>query len=279
LSSKEKLTGVFSRHAEAYRRRLDEWMAKGQAAGRDAILDYVKPRPGMRILDLACGPGTLTIPMARELNGSGEVVGIDLAQGMLDAARAGLAGRSLPVRFLRMDIESLQFPLASFDAAACGHGLHFLPNLGRALAGVRRVLKNRARFAASVPGPDRGGPDAPGARLNAAFDARLGKSEPLPELAHTQPVVADLDQFSHAALAAGFRIAEAETVEVDVSWDSPTHFVTVQSNWWSNARRLEGLSEHVRELVLKEAATQLEKAMGGGPFTTTSTANVLRAEV
>ncbi|HVC99584.1 MAG TPA: class I SAM-dependent methyltransferase [Candidatus Dormibacteraeota bacterium] len=279
MSTKDKLTGVFSRHAEAYRSRLDEWMAKGQAAGRDTILDYVKPRPGMRILDLACGPGTLTIPMASELNGSGEVVGIDLAQGMLDTARAALAGRSLPVRFLRMDIESLQFPLASFDAATCGHGLHFLPNFGRALAGVRRVLKNRARFAASLPGPDRGGPDAPGALLAAAFDARLGKSEAPPELARTRALVADLDQLSHAALAAGFRIAEAETVAVEVTWDSPVHFVTVQANWWANARRLEGLSEHVRELVLKEAADQLEKSLGGGPFTTTDTANVLRAEV
>lgn len=279
MASKEEWVGVFSRNADAYRRRLDEWMAKGQAAGRDEVLDYLKARPGMRILDLACGPGTLTIPMARELNGSGEVVGVDLAQGMLEVARQSLAGRSLPVRFLRMDVETLQFPLASFDAAACGHGLHFLPNLGRALAGVRRVLKNRARFAASVPGPDRGGPEAPGALLDAAFDARLGKNAPIPELDHTRAVVADLDQFAHSALAAGFRFAEAETVHVDVTWSSPAHYVEIQSNWSANARRLEKLSEHVRELVLKEAAGTLEKAIGGGPFTTTSTANVLRAEV
>ena len=83
MNSKEYLTGVFSRSAPAYRARLDEAMRKGEAAGRDAVLDYLKPRPGMRILDLACGPGTLTIPMAKTLNGDGEVIGIDLAEGMV----------------------------------------------------------------------------------------------------------------------------------------------------------------------------------------------------
>jgi SAM-dependent methyltransferase len=278
LSSKEELTGVFSRNAVAYRRRLDDAMAKGQAAGRDAILDYLKPRSGMRILDLACGPGTLTIPMARALNGVGEVVGIDLADGMLEVARASLAGRSLPVRLLRMDIESLQFPLASFDAAGCGHGLHFLPNLGRALSGIRRVLKPRAHFAASVPAPDGGGPKAPGALMQAAIDARLGEGPPIPELDHTRAVLGDLDHLSHAALAAGFRFAEAETVEVETSWDSPAQYVTVNASWWSFARRLEGLSEHVRELVLKEVTDRLQEELGDGPITGVARANVLRAE-
>jgi len=71
LKSKEFLTGVFSRNAPAYRERLEEAMRKGQAAGRDAILDYLKPRPGMRILDLACGPGTLTKKTRIEVKGEG----------------------------------------------------------------------------------------------------------------------------------------------------------------------------------------------------------------
>ena len=77
LKSKEYLSNVFSRNAEAYQRRLEESMRKGQAAGRDALLDHVRARPGMRVLDLCCGPGTLTIPLARDLNGTGEVVGVD----------------------------------------------------------------------------------------------------------------------------------------------------------------------------------------------------------
>jgi len=251
-------------------------MRKGQAAGRDAILDYLKPRPGMRILDLACGPGTLTIPMALELNGDGEVVGVDLAEGMLATARRAVGGRSLPVRFLRMDLEHLQFPPSSFDACACGHGLHFLPNLGRTLGGIRRTLKPKARFGASVPLPD-----APGAASEAfrtAMDGRLGPAPEQPDVVDTRRIVADTDQLSHAALAAGFRFAESETVEVEASWESPASFVELNANWWSLAARLEGLSEHVRELVLKEATEVVRATTGDGPFTTTVRANVLRAE-
>jgi ubiquinone/menaquinone biosynthesis C-methylase UbiE len=278
LSTKESLTGVFSRNAEAYRMRLEESMRKGQAAGRDAILDYLKPRPGMRILDLACGPGTLTYPLAEELNGSGEVVGIDLAEGMLEVAKAGLASRNLPIRFLRMDVEAMQFPLGYFDAAGCGHGLQFIPSLGRALGGIRRVLKPRARFGASVPAPVEPEANPADAALRQAFDKRLGPVPEQAELAATRAIVGDLDRFALTVRQAGFRIAEVERVEVETSWEGPEQFVAISSSWWSHAARLEGLSNHVRGLVLAEATKAVAKAAGTGPLRGVAAANVLRAE-
>ncbi len=253
-------------------------MRKGQAAGRDAILDYVRARPGMRVLDLCCGPGTLTIPLARDLNGVGEVIGVDLADGMLEIARKAAGGRSLPVRFLHMDIEQLQFPPASFDAAACGHGLHFLPNLGRGLREVRRVLKPKGRFAASIPPSDGPDPSAAVEAFQASFDKRLGPAKPQPELATTRAILEDRDRFTAAALAAGFRFAETELVEVETSWESADHYALTNSSWWACASRLEGLSDHVRGLIVKEAANKVRAVTGDGPFTTPSSAHVLRAE-
>jgi ubiquinone/menaquinone biosynthesis C-methylase UbiE len=275
LQSQEEQTGVFNRLAEAYRQRLDEAMRKGQAAGRDAVLDHLKPRPGMRILDLCCGPGTLTIPIARELSGDGEVIGIDLAEGMLAAARQTVSGRSLPLRFLRMDVEHLQFPPASFDAASCGHGLHFLPNLGRALREVRRVLKPRARFAASVPTSE---PNRVADAYRAVFDELLGPPPPREELAATVNTVGDLDHFQAAAVAAGFRLVEAVRVEVETTWDGPEHYARVNSNWWTFAARLDKADPKLRERVLARAEAAVGKAAGKGPFSVPSSANVLRAE-
>ena len=278
MNSKELLTGVFSRSAPAYRARLEEAMRKGEAAGRDAVLDYLKPRPGMRILDLACGPGTLTIPMAKALNGAGEVIGIDLAEGMLAVARQAAGGRSLPVRFLRMDIENLQFPAANFDAVSCGHGLHFLPNLGRALREVRRVMKPRARFAASIP-PSNGPDPSPAVdAFRKAIDNRLGPAPPQPELSETRAILSELDRFAGAALAAGFRFAETERVVVETSWDGPAHYAAINSSWWAFAVRMEGLSEHVRQMVVDEAAEAVRKVTGDAPFLAPAAANVLRAE-
>jgi ubiquinone/menaquinone biosynthesis C-methylase UbiE len=279
LKSKDQITGVFSRNAEAYRKRLDEAMRKGQAAGRDAVLDYVRARPGMRIIDLCCGPGTLAIPLVKDLNGVGEVIGVDLADGMLEIARKAAGRFSLPVRFVRGDIEQLQFPAKTFDAASCGHGLHFLPNLGRGLREVHRVLKPKGRFAASVPPSD--GPDHPHPAVDAyraTFDKRLGKPQPQPELAATRTALDDLDRFRSAALAAGFRFAETELVEVETTWDSAEHYAETNASWWSYAARLEGLNDHVRGLIVKEAAKKVREVTGDGPFTTPSRANVLRAE-
>jgi ubiquinone/menaquinone biosynthesis C-methylase UbiE len=275
LQSKEEQTGVFSRNAEAYRQRLDEAMRKGQAAGREAILDHLKPRPGMRIVDLCCGPGTLTIPMARELSGDGEVIGVDLAEGMLAAARQAIAGRSLPVRFLRMDVENLQFPPASFDAASCAHGLHLTANFGRVLREARRVLKPRGRFGASVPsGEQNQVTDA----FGSVFTELLGPSAVSDELAAAVSTVTDLDRFRTAALAAGFRFVETERVEVETTWDGPEHYARVNSSWWTFAARLEKADEALRKHVLTQAEARVRQVAGDGPFGVPAAANVLRAE-
>jgi len=250
-------------------------MRKGQAAGRDGILDHLKPRPGMRILDLCCGPGTLTLPLARELNGDGEVVGVDLAEGMLVAARQAISGRSLPVRFLRMDVENLQFPPASFDAASCGHGLHFIANLGRVLREVHRVLKPRGSFAASGPTTE---PSPVADAYRSVFDDLLGPPPPREELTATLGTVGDLDRLQAAAVAAGFRYAEAERAEVETTWDGPEHYARVNSNWWTFAARLDRADDKLRDRVLASAEAAVRKVAGDGPFSVPSAAHVLRAE-
>src|SRR4029077_20018854 len=149
-AAKDLYPATFSRVAQAYKRRLDEVMARGEARGRTAVIDWVNPVPGKRILDLACGPGTLSYPLAQAVSGGGEVVGIDLAPGMIELAQRD-APPGLPLTFLLMDIEDLRFPDHSFDAAASGHGLQFVPDLRRALSETRRVLKPGARRGARAP--------------------------------------------------------------------------------------------------------------------------------
>ncbi len=274
VKSKEFFPALFSRHAPAYRERTERLMRSGLAGGRWAVIDAVKPRPGMRILDLACGPGTLALHMARELGGQGEVVGIDLAAGMLDLARQH--ARALPVRFLQMDVDTLQFPPGTFDAATCGHGLHFLPNLGRSLGGVRRVLKNRARFAASVPAETN--PGEARVALAGTLDARLGEAPRVLDHEETRLICSSPERLQAVALAAGFRLASVEPVSEQRLWPTAEEFVTDSLSWWSNAHRLEGLSEHVRELLATEAVAAVRAAVGPGQFETTSSGWVLSAD-
>src|SRR6266852_8159976 len=148
MKSKDFFPAVFSRHAEAYQRRLEKIMARGEAPGRARAVELAGARPGMRILDLACGPGNLSRLLAKRVVPGGELVGVDLAPGMIELARsAGIPN----ARFEVMDIERLEFADATFDAAVCGHGLQFAPDLGRALRETWRVLKSGGGLAASVP--------------------------------------------------------------------------------------------------------------------------------
>ena len=144
MKSKEFFPDVFSRHAESYQRRLEDIMASGEARGRTRVIELADARPGMRILDLACGPGNLSRRLAAMVAPGGEVVGVDLSRGMIDLARrAGIPN----ARFDLMDMERLEFAGASFDAAVCGHGFQFVPDLGRALSEARRVLRSPGRLA------------------------------------------------------------------------------------------------------------------------------------
>jgi ubiquinone/menaquinone biosynthesis C-methylase UbiE len=98
--------------------------------------------PGMRVLDCGCGPGTITVGVAEQVQ-PGEVVGIDPDAGRLEHARALASERGLSnVRFEQGDIYALPFPDASFDAALVHAVLEHLRDPVAALRQVRRVLKS-----------------------------------------------------------------------------------------------------------------------------------------
>lgn len=279
MKAKEFYPGVFSRHAAAYRTRVDKLMRSGEATSRFAVIDAVRPRRGMRILDLACGPGTISIPMAQEMAGEGEVIGVDLADGMLAAARAAALGKGLPVRFMKMDMEVLQFPAQAFDAVTCAHGLQFAPRLGHVLREARRVLKPRGVLAASIPtAATPADKDLAEAALSSVLDTRLGKA-PAPEDGEgTRALVADADRLRALAVQAGLRAVVVEPIESATGWESPRDFASLSLSWWSYAARLEGLSDHVRELLIAEAARKVEEAVGPGAFVVRSFGHFLRAE-
>src|SRR5207245_10774124 len=88
LKSKDLYPMIFSRHAAAYQQRLEQIMARGEARGRERVIKLLRLEPGMHVLDLACGPGTLTRPIAAQVGPSGEVSGVHLAEGMIELARA-----------------------------------------------------------------------------------------------------------------------------------------------------------------------------------------------
>src|SRR5690242_12936306 len=76
--------------------------------------------PGSSVLDVGCGSGASAIPAARAVGPSGRVVGIDLAQRLLELARAKSAAQKLQnIEFQRADMTALSYADDSFDAVVC----------------------------------------------------------------------------------------------------------------------------------------------------------------
>lgn len=101
---------------------------------------------GMRVLDVGCGRGDVSLLVARLVGSQGSVLGIDRDARVLDVARervreAGVAN----VTFAQCDVDALGTELGIFDAAVGRRVLMYLPDPVRALRGVVRLLRPGAR--------------------------------------------------------------------------------------------------------------------------------------
>lgn len=143
---------IFDRMAENY----DAWYQspKGRIVDRiekEVLYAYMKPEPGMQILDIGCGTGSLCLELARL---GAKVTGIDISEAMLEVARDKARRTGMTVKFLRADALHLPFEDASFDAVVSVTVMEFVPDLKRALAEAYRVLKPGGRLIVGVIGGD-----------------------------------------------------------------------------------------------------------------------------
>ncbi|MHB8648312.1 MAG: methyltransferase domain-containing protein [Thermomicrobiales bacterium] len=112
-----------------------------RTATREAAFFLPHLHPGMRLLDVGCGPGSITLGLAAVI-APGEVVGIDLRPEPLEQARMAANERGIAnVRFEAGSAYELPFPDGSFDAVFASVTLMHLREPVRALEEVRRVLR------------------------------------------------------------------------------------------------------------------------------------------
>lgn len=97
-------------------------------------------KPGWRVLDAGCGPGTITLGLARSV-APGRVTGIDAEDSQFKNAREQAESENLNVEFQKASVYELPFPGGSFDAVFSHALLEHLTDPGAALAELRRILK------------------------------------------------------------------------------------------------------------------------------------------
>jgi ubiquinone/menaquinone biosynthesis C-methylase UbiE len=139
----------------------------------EELLDAVGAGPGVRLLDVGCGPGTIT---AAAVARGARAVGVDLAAGMLQLGRERHPGLDLR----EGDAEALPFAEETFDAVVGGFVLNHLPDVDAAIAEAARVLAPRGRIAVAVWEPPERNPLL-GELTAAVHDAGLAVRGGLPE--------------------------------------------------------------------------------------------------
>lgn len=115
--------------------RSHEWRTAENSAAH--LLPHL--RAGQRLLDVGCGPGTITLDLAERV-APGDVLGIDVAAEVVARATATAEARGSAVRFAVADGYALDQPDASWDVVHAHQVLQHLTDPVAALRELRRVL-------------------------------------------------------------------------------------------------------------------------------------------
>ena len=114
---------------------------------RNLTVKQVGAKPGMRILDVCCGTGRLSLALNEAVGAEGAVTGLDFSENMIRIAEQSLSRAASPgsIQFVRGDAMELPFPDQSFDGATVGWGLRNLPDLRQGIRELARVVRPGGR--------------------------------------------------------------------------------------------------------------------------------------
>ena len=110
---------------------------------KQLTMEYVRPRPGQKMLDLAGGTGDLASKIAQKVGDNGLVVLSDINDSMLKVGRDRLINDGLVsnVRYVQANAQCLPFPDNYFDCITIAFGLRNVTFKEQALASMYRILK------------------------------------------------------------------------------------------------------------------------------------------
>jgi ubiquinone/menaquinone biosynthesis C-methylase UbiE len=225
-----QLRGMWASVAPAWEQHADYVETRGAPVAAK-LLELSAPWPGDRVLELACGTGSVGIAAAARVAPGGEVVLSDVVPEMtaIAAGRAEARGlRNVSTRVL--DLERIDEPDESYDVVLCLEGLMLVPDPARAAREIRRVLRPGGRTAVAVWGRRERNP-----WLGVVFDTvseQLGTRVPPLGIPHPFSLD-DPEQLRKVLAAAGF--ADVAVSEVAV----PYRAASVE-DWWARSTALAG---------------------------------------
>jgi SAM-dependent methyltransferase len=161
--------------------------------------------PGACVLDIACGTGNVTIPLACR---GATVTGLDMVPRLLEEARARAAREGLRIRFDEGFAEALPYPDGSFDVLVSMFGIMFSPLPATVASEMARVLRPGGRLALANWTPS---------GFSGKMSAVAGRYLPPPPQGATSPLLWGEEATVRDWLKPGFD--SVETSVVAVTWE------------------------------------------------------------
>lgn len=145
----KKVHDLFTRVAPNYDKMNDLISLGTQRRWRKDLFKKLNVQAGDFCLDLCCGTGDLTIGLAKQVGPSGDVIGLDFNEKMLEIADKKVRDLHLEkeIELTQADAMHLPYPDQSFDIVTIGFGLRNVPDANQVLKEVYRVLKPKGKFA------------------------------------------------------------------------------------------------------------------------------------
>ncbi|MEM8824977.1 MAG: bifunctional demethylmenaquinone methyltransferase/2-methoxy-6-polyprenyl-1,4-benzoquinol methylase UbiE [Pseudomonadota bacterium] len=141
----ERVHGVFSSVASRYDMMNDVMSAGIHRLWKDAMMDWLAPRPGQRLLDVAGGTGDIAFRFLHRAP-EAEAVVLDMTEDMLTAGRQRAEAEGAPVEWVVGDAMALPFADASFDVYTISFGIRNVTRIPDALSEAYRVLRPGGRL-------------------------------------------------------------------------------------------------------------------------------------
>jgi len=242
------------------------------------LVELAQPRPGERVIDVACGTGIVARIAAASVGPTGAVVGVDLNPGMLSVARSVVStdprsGR--PIQWQEASADKLPLPDRSFDIVYCQLGLQFFADRPAALREMRRVLGAGGRLALMVwCGID----ESPGfAVLAEALERHIGQAAAT--IMRAPFGLSNADELAALVRGAGFQGVAIQQRTGMVRFPSVERFVLSYVAGSPLAGPVSQANDAAREALMTEVRNALGKCTNNTELALPIAAHLLSARV